>query len=213
MKILTNKNYNSILSYFPGVDYPSGDSNSWSLDNPAVYFYVKDNIENKVELPKFTMKSQAKYLLFKTYGKVEYQVFISSRNVFCNGNLKAYFYDYLDFLKVDVQKSQNYLYQFDIPPIIESSDEIKQFYDFSFDFPTYILMKIVCNNQESLNKNFTLNFNHPFLQFNYEAHWIRDWGKKVEGKAWNTNGKLNSSNSLFYLYDNIGREYPEINRE
>jgi hypothetical protein len=57
MKILTNKNYNSILSYFPGVDYPFGDSNSWSLDNPAVYFKVKDNKENKVELPEFTMES------------------------------------------------------------------------------------------------------------------------------------------------------------
>ena len=70
MKLLTNKHYNSIFTYFPGIDFP----NAWTLENPAVFHYVKDNNYNRVLLSKFTLMSDAKYLLFKAERNINYAI-------------------------------------------------------------------------------------------------------------------------------------------
>jgi len=61
MKLLTNKDYETIFVYFPGIDFP----NLWTLENPAVYHKVKSKDKEEVILSKFVLLSDEKYLLFK----------------------------------------------------------------------------------------------------------------------------------------------------
>lgn len=206
MKLLTNKSYNSIFVYFPGIDFP----NAWTLENPAVYHYVKVNDMQRVVLSKFTFLSQAKYLLFKAQTGVNYKLYASSLNsqqYYYYNNLKVFFYDYLDYFKDDVERNEKALKQF----VISSS--FQQDEGFSFPYAKYILMKIVPNNEgaltkgNSVQKKFALNFNSKFLQFDYNSHWIRDWSQRVDGTTWNVSGKLNSSNSLYCLNKNVGRNF------
>lgn len=204
MKLLTNKHYNSIFTYFPGIDFP----NAWTLENPAVFHYVKDNNYNRVLLSKFTLMSDVKYLLFKAERNINYAISAQSFNsnyYYYNNNLKVSFYDFLSFSKSDVEKDKNAIKNF----------VIKSNYDnyFSFTYPTYILMKITPNNEDALSKHnstekrYYLYFNNNLLQFDCNSHFIRDWTKKIDGTTWNVNGKLNSSNSLYYLNKNVGRSY------
>jgi hypothetical protein len=56
MKLIRNTNYKNIETYFPGIDHP----NSWTLDNPAIYNYVKSidlNNNDYVLLPSFSYMS------------------------------------------------------------------------------------------------------------------------------------------------------------
>lgn len=203
MKLLTNKNFESIFSYFPGIDYP----NAWTIDNPAVYHYVKDGNNQRVILSKFTMLSQEKYLLVKAQGGVNYKITASftNNNYSYQNGVKFFIYDYLNYWKDDVLKNKNALKQFVITNGIDSC--------FSFNNPRYLLIKIMPNNQSVLSsynsnqKRVILSFNNKFIEFDYSTHWIRDWVNRVDGTTWGINGKLNSSNSLYYLNKNVGRIY------
>ena len=204
MKLLTNKNYNSIFIYFPGVDYP----NAWTLENPAVYHYVKDVNYNKITVNNLTV--QGKYLLFKAQGGIKYRVDAQSNNnqIYYSNSLKAYLYDYFNYSKQDVLNNVRYIKEFVIPSTSNSDSKESEF---SFNQSTYVLMKILPNNETALpeknnpEKSFNVFFNNSFLQFDYHAHWIRDWVNRVDGTTWNINGKLNTANSLFYLNKNVGR--------
>jgi hypothetical protein len=159
MKLLQNKNKDSIFVYFPGIDYP----NQWTLDNPAVYHCVKESNSNSIVLPQFTFLSEAKYLLFKVDGEVKYSFFITYlNNNYYRSNLKAFFYDYLNYFKTDVEDSVNFMSEFIIPPIYQSMNTINT-YDFYFKYPKYILMKIVPCDEDALSKNFVINSNTSFL--------------------------------------------------
>ena len=93
MKLIRNTEYDNIYTYFPGIDYPA----SWTLQNPAVYSYVK-NSENvqQVNIPSFKyMSEEPKYLLFKAQGEVHYQLQSSGFNF--NSAYDIFLYDYLHY--------------------------------------------------------------------------------------------------------------------
>lgn len=203
MKLLTNKDYNSIFVYFPGIDFPA----AWTLDNPAVYHYIKERSENRIIITNLTM--QGKYLLFKAQGGIKYSLYASSNtSQYYSDSLKGYFYDYLNYSKDDVIYNVNFLKQFVIPS--NNYDDEKKV-EFSFNQSTYVLMKILPNNETALpesnkpTKSFNIYFNNLFLQFDYTSHWIRDWVNRVDGTTWDISGKLNTSNSLYCLNKNVGR--------
>lgn len=182
MKLISNKNYNSTLSYFVGVDFP----NKWEIDNPAIYYEVKDENNEFVVVPLFKLMSQSKYLLFKVADGINYKLYTSDWNQYFDQGIRIYFYDYLNYKKEDVLKNQNYIY---------TNDNTSNQVSFEFQFPTYILMKISPTNEYSLNRNYYIYFSNPTLQFDYSDHWVRDL-KRVDGKSWNYNGKVNNLKSL-----------------
>ena len=185
IKLIKNKKFDSNFSYFCGIDYP----NMWTLENPAVYHVIK-NLNNQIVVPYFSLMSQCKYLLFKVEGGIDYKLYFEGGDC-----VQLYFYDYLDFQYDDVEKNNNYLLNFYQPQYQSSYDYYHYYYSFSFDNPTFILMKIVPKQQYLLQYNLKFWFNNIPLQFDYSSHWERDYNK-VLGESWDCNGKINALSSL-----------------
>lgn len=193
MKLIRNTKHKNIETYFPGIDYP----NSWTLDNPAIYNYVKStdlNNNDYINVPQFSYMSQEKYLLFKLQGGVHYNISYSNTH-YPYPCFHLYLYDFLDYDILDIKENVNfikyvYLGEKSYQPNIQSD------FDIFFDYPTYILMKICPYDSDALNKSIKLFFSQQTLDFDYSTHIIIDWMHKVEANTWSYTGKVNSFNSL-----------------
>lgn len=184
MKLITNKDYDSIMTYFVGIDYPDG----WTIENPAVYHEVKSGNQHYVKVPSFQLISQSKYLLFYAEANIDYMMYSSDYDKYFDSNFKIYFYNYLNYNLEDMNNNINYIYHWEY----ENNNYNPVF---KFDYSTFILMKIVPVYEYSLNRNLNIYFSNPPLEFDYSDHWIRDL-QRVDGKSWNYNGKVNYLKSL-----------------
>lgn len=194
MKLIRNTNYNNIETYFPGIDHP----NSWTLDNPAIYNYVKSidlNNNDYILIPSFSYMSQEKYLLFKLQGGVHYNISYSN-NYYPYPYFHLYLYDFLDYDILDVKENVNFI-KYIYFGHNNYQQNIQSNFDLFFDYPTYVLMKICPCDSNSLNKSIKLIFSQPALDFDYSTHIIIDWMHKVEANKWSYTGKVNSFNSLY----------------
>lgn len=193
MKLITNKKDNTVLQYFPQVDYPK----NWQLSNPAVFQEVKntsvnssqnqfEDYEDYVVIDKFVNLSQSpKYLLFKLAANLQYILYTDN-----NYSVNVFLYDYLQVSSRNIINKENYILQ----GIIGGENTVY----IRFNEPSIILMQIFPYDYYSLNNNIRLYFSEPPLNLQYDAHWQRDWKNKIDGTSWNITGKIYRQPNIVY---------------
>lgn len=180
MKLISNKNYDSIKAYLAGVDFP----NKWTIDNPAIFHQARTGkTQTYICSPSCNYMLDYKYLLLKFDGQIEYKIYSNESSKKWNHDFQLFFYDYLNYLKSDVLNQKKYIYC--------SSDETKDYLFLKFDNPMYVLIQIVPYSQNALNNGCPFYFSNTLLEFDYSDHYVRDLNR-IDGTSWHFNGKVNS---------------------
>lgn len=182
MRLISNTGYDDVFVYFPGIDEPGG----WTLAEPAVYHVVRQS-SGEVRVPGFfNISDDPKFLVFKAQGEMDYYLSLS------DGHLHADAYDFLHSSMSDVLSGAN--------PMVSG---IIGYYEYSdnslylrFDTPCVVIIRLSPVDDGSLQRDSRLLFSNEPLEFAYDAHWIIDWAKRIDGSCWDVNGKVRYCKAL-----------------
>lgn len=191
MKLIENiSTDNTVLSYFPGVDQP----NKFTSQNPAVFHkvYQKNDEYSYVNIPKFiNISEQPKYLFVKLDAQINYQIFIEQSNG-SNYSFQIIAFDYLSCLLQDINNDTNYFFDQNVGMIYQNYNYKEKRINLCLEKPLLLLLKIKILNNNSTNSIIKLCFSNPPIEFDYSAHWVRNWQNKINGNSWDFTGKINN---------------------
>lgn len=184
MKLISNKNFSTVLSYFPGVDYV----NEWTEENPAIYYKILHQLQwvDYVIIPSFVnITSDDKFLLFRLDKDASCFLFSDEQNYILDIEL----YDYADYIYNNTQSKPSV-------PFLRGSIGKQNVIFINLDNPKTILAKISVNQQQYYYGEITstnLYFSNKTMQFDYSSHWVRQWQNRIDGNYNDISGKINDN--------------------
>ena len=184
MKLIRNKPYSSLFAYSPGIDNPHG----WTELNPAVFdvsYSTNQQGERCVSVPRFVnLSQQPVYFVFMANAGIDYVLHVDS-----DGHARMSLYDYLDYSSSDLRDGVGWLVDGEIGG--ENSVHVRM------DAPTEFIVRVAPVDEYSIGGHLIrVAFSNPPAAFDYSPHYVRDWGRRIDGSCWNIAGKVYDSESL-----------------
>ena len=176
MKLVSNKPYDSLFVYFPGID----DIEGWTEQNPAVYHEICGHDDGDyVELRLSNYSQAPKYFVFRARGGVDHVMHSVGET-----RARVSLYDWLEYSSTDLASGSNAL----IDGTIGGEDSIY----IREETPITFLARVVPvqNDYYSIDRTLRISFSNPPEPFDISPHFIRDWRNRIDGTCWNVAGKV-----------------------